>query len=193
MDEQVALKDLFLQGTEGLAAPKPTIKSLSFNHEAIARWLIANPGKIDGGRLKECADHFGYSRSWLSIIIHSDAFKAKLRELTEEADALVIADIPAKMRGVASMALDALGDQVQAAAEDQTVAPRDFLLKTSETLLKNLGYGQKSTVNVNAPGGNVVVGVDGSALARARQKLTTPRANESEPKLIGSGTPETPA
>lgn len=185
-----ALKDLFLQGTDGLAASKPTIQKLNFNHEEIIRWLLANPGKVDGGRLKACADAFGYTQAWLSVIIHSDAFQSKWREMSAEADALVLGDIPAKMRGAASLAIDGLAAQIETAAADQTVAPRDFLLKSSEMLLKSLGYGQgKGGVVVNAPGGNVTF-VDADALSRARERLTAPRTNE--PKLIGSGTTETP-
>lgn len=190
-----ALKDLFLEGTEGLVASdssKPTIKRLNFNHESIIRWLLANPGKVDGATLQRCADHFGYSRAWLSIIIHSDAFKARWRELADEADAAVLADIPAKVRGAASVAVEALAEQIATAAKDQTVAPRDFLLKSSEMLLKSLGYGQGKniTVNNNAPGAQTNF-VEADALSRARSKLTAPRPNGSEPKLIGSGTPET--
>lgn len=185
---QAELKDLFLKEVEGLtpsASPvvKPTIKSLNFSHEAIIQWLMANPEKIAGGRMKACADHFGYTQGWLSIIVHSDAFQAKYREMLEAADALIIADIPAKLRGVASRALDGLSDQVDAAVEDRTVAPRDFLLKTSETLLKSLGYGQGGKgITVNAQPGAQVNFVSEDALSRARGRLTAPRANE--PKLI---------
>lgn len=189
MKEETAVdvKALFLKGTEGLDASKPTIKALNFSHEAIARWMLANPG----AKLGQCAKEFNYTPGWLSIIVHSDAFQAKYRELQQEADSAVIADIPAKMRGVASLALEGLADQVESAVEDKTVAPRDFLLKTSESLLKALGYGttKNVTVNNNAPGAQTNF-VEAGALSRARERLVTPRPNE--PKLIGSGTSETP-
>src|SRR5712664_2297763 len=142
LDVRMNLRDLFIaesavliQSAQQPSAPgKPTIKSLNFSHEAIIRWMLENPEKTLG----ECARSFNYTQSWLSIIIHSDAFQAKFHELNGNADALVVADIPAKMRGVASMALEGLADQVEAAVQDRTIAPRDFLLKTSEALLKSL-------------------------------------------------------
>jgi hypothetical protein len=184
------LRDLFLKGTDELVAEKPTIKSLNFSHEAIIRWLLANPEKVAGGRLKACADAFGYTPGWLSIIIHSDAFQAKFRELSEEADSLVLNDIPAKMRGTASLALDGLAAQVETAVADQTVAPRDFLLKSSEMLLKSLGYGQGNKLTINqGPGSTAQVAVGSDDLARARARLTTPRVNEQ--KLLSAPTDPT--
>lgn len=153
-------------------ASKPTIKSCNFSHDAIAQWLIANPG----GQLGECADHFGYTRSWLSIIIHSDAFQARYKELLAGADAAVINDIPAKIRGTVSRALDGLAEAVDiAAASEQTLMHRGFLLETSDKLLRDLGYGpQKPSVQINTPAlnqQNNFIAVAPDDLARARDKL----------------------
>jgi hypothetical protein len=158
-------------------APKPTIKTCNFSHDQIALWMIANPS----GKLGDCAREFDYSQSWLSIIIHSDAFQARYEELRKQADASVIHDIPAKMRGVASLALDALADQIETAAADNTVAPRDFLLRTSDSLLTKLGYGAQKNITVHAPGENVkVTVVDSATLERARAKLQAQRQDEKE-------------
>ncbi len=170
------MRDAFLTATAALspsAPSKPTIKSLNFSHEAIIRWMLENPQRTLG----ECAKEFGYTQSWLSIIIHSDAFQSKYAELNGNADALVVADIPAKMRGIASMALEGLGDQIEMAVQERTIAPRDFLLKTSEALLKSLGYGQKQTVNINAHAGATTNVVDADTLQRARAKMLENRAN----------------
>lgn len=155
--------------------PAPTIKTLNFSHEAIIRWMLENPHRTLG----ECAREFGYTQSWLSIIIHSDAFQAKYTELNGNADALVVADIPAKMRGIASMALEGLGDQIESAVQDKTIAPRDFLLKTSEALLRSLGYGQKATVRIDAHAGAVTNVVDADTLQRARTRMLENRANRA--------------
>lgn len=190
--ENRALKDEFVAQSAAISvpAPKPTIKKLNFSHEAIIRWMLENPEKSLG----DCAAHFNYTRSWLSIIVHSDAFQAKLRMLQEEADALVVADIPSQLRGTASIAIEALSAQVELAAKDQTPAPRDFLLKSSEMLLKSLGYGAGNTrISVSAPNGNVQVnhGVNADALSRARARITSPRTNEEKEVPAISG-PETP-
>lgn len=46
------------------------IKSLKEKHNYIIDWLLENPGKYYG----VLADHIGVSRSWLSIVMHSDVF-----------------------------------------------------------------------------------------------------------------------
>lgn len=161
------------------APAKPTIAKLNFSHEAIIRFMLENPNVTQN----EVAAHFGYSVSWISIIVHSDAFRAKWKEMSGRADELVLADIPAKMRGVASLAIEALGDQVQIAAENPNILNRSFLLETSETLLSKLGYGAKPQAGINIPvppgGAAHVTVVDASALERARARLTESRANNA--------------
>jgi len=172
-----ALLTQSIPGQAVKAPVKPTIQKLNFSHEAIIRWMLENPNATQN----ECAAHFGYSASWLSIIVHSDAFQAKWRELSGKADALVLNDIPAKMRGVASLAIEALGDQVEIAMENPNVLNRSFLLETSETLLSKLGYGAKPAVGTQVnlpPGANAEIRVVSSeALERARAKLAESRAN----------------
>lgn len=170
-------------------APKPTIKRLNFSHEAIARWLLENPD----ASLGKCAEEFGYTQGWLSIIIHSDAFRAKYESMQTEADRLVLNDIPAKMRGAASLALEGLADQVEKAVADGSVAHRGFLLDTSEKLLAKLGYGNKGGVTINAPNAQNVQAnvVDNVALERARAKLLESRANGA--KVVEGDVVDSPA
>lgn len=162
-----------------LAPAKPTIKTCSFSHDAIAQWLVANPG----GKLKDCAEHFGYTQPWLSIIIHSDAFQARYLELLGDADRAVINDIPAKLRGVASRALDGLAEAVDVAVADSnsTLMHRGFLLETSDKLLRDLGYGpQKPTVQINNQQpvqNNTFIGVDPAMLAAARDRMLRVKNN----------------
>lgn len=171
---------------------KPGIKACSFSHDAIALWLVANPH----GKLKDCAEHFGYTQPWLSIIIHSDAFQARYHELLGEADAAVINDIPAKIRGVASRALDGLAEAVDiAVASEQHLLHRGFLLETSDKLLRDLGYGpQKPAVQITHTGPqqtNIVMGVEPELLARARDKMLKVTAQAELPAPIDV-TPTTP-
>ena len=46
------------------------IKSLKEKHNYIIDWLLTNPGKFFG----VLADEINVSRSWLSIVMHSDVF-----------------------------------------------------------------------------------------------------------------------
>jgi len=157
---------------------KPTIQNRNFSHDAIALWLIANPDRM----LKDCAVHFGYTQAWISAIIHSDAFKARYDDLLGDADTIVINDIPAKLRGVASRALDGLAEAVEVAVADSnsTMMHRGFLLETSDKLLRDLGYGpQKPPVHTTVVENqqNVFVGVDSTTLERARNKLLSQKTN----------------
>ena len=169
---------------------KPHIKTLSFSHEAIIRWMLANPG----GKLKDCAEHFGYRQAWLSVIVHSDVFQARYCELSENADSLVINDIPAKMRGAASLALDGLAAQVELAVNDGSAGHRGFLKESADMLLTRLGYGQKggAAVSVNVPpGAEVGVTVSAPSLQRARERLLQSRA-DSATVVEGELVPATP-
>lgn len=156
------------------SAPGP--KKLSPTHKAIADWLLQNPGSK---RMAECATAFGVSRAWLSTVIHSDAFQAHLLELQERADLAVIHDIPAKLRGVASMAIDGLASAVEKAMDDNTpILHREFLAETVDMTLTRLGYGAAKPAQVSPfPGigaqqNNFYLGtVDAKTLAGARELL----------------------
>lgn len=154
--------------------PKPGVAKLNHTHLAIARWLVENPTKA----LKDCAQAFGYSQAWLSCIIHSDAFQVVYRQLQAEADAIVVLDVPARLRGLAADSLEALHEQVEHAKKDGNgVLHRQFLLNTSELTLKALGFGApKAPVAPNGFNGGNHLHFHGGAvpaevLAGAREKI----------------------
>jgi hypothetical protein len=173
---------------------RPGVQRLSHTHEDIARWMLANPTRP----LKECATYFGYTQSWLSCIIHSDAFQARLRKLQDGADAVTLLDVPARLRGVAAATLDGLGVQVEHAlkeTEGNGILHRQFLLDTAEVTLKALGFGGQKTAPSPAPffqQNNFNVGaVPPETLARARETLlnaveVTPEISETS-KLPAGG------
>lgn len=116
-----------------------SLQKLSPTHEAIARWLLENPGSKRGA---ECAAAFNVTQSWLSTVIHSDAFQAYIRTLQDDANNLVIHDIPAKLRGVAALAIDGLAEAVETAMmSTDKIMHREFLKDTVDTTLEHLGYG----------------------------------------------------
>ena len=166
---------------------RPGVKRLSHTHEDIARWLLANPTRP----LKECAVYFGYTQAWLSCIIHSDAFQARLRKLQDGADAVTLLDVPARLRGVASSALEGLGVQVDHAlkeTEGNGIVHRQFLLDTAEITLKALGFGGPKTAPAPANGplfqqNNYNISpVPPETLARARETLLN--ATEVNPEIL---------
>lgn len=190
MDENVAAPDVTaLQRV--MDRHSPGVIRLNHTHEAIARWLLENPTRSLG----ECAKEFGYTQSWLSCIIHSDAFQVKLRQMQQEADAVVIMDVPARLRGVAAAALDGIASQVDHALNDGNgVLHRQFLHDTAELTLKALGYGQPKAPPAPAVGATHYhnhqhkhLTVDPGVLANAREKLLESHAIQEASELPAGG------
>lgn len=167
------------------SAPGP--QNLSNTHREIARWLLENPGKYS---VRDCALHFKYSLPWISTLIHSDAFRALMIELQKDADNLVVNDIPAKLRGVAALAIEGLGESVEAAMSDKsTLLHRGFLKETVDMTLTKLGYSSKpptgpAPMPPHMQQNNYFLGpVAPEVLQHAREKLLTmevPAATVSE-------------
>lgn len=106
-------------------------QTLNYRHEAILKWLLANPDLLLG----DCAAFFGYTPAWLSIIIHSDAFQAQYRALQDASFTDVRMDVKAKITGLAHLALDKLAEQMPLVSDPRTT------LDIADKTLKALGYG----------------------------------------------------
>lgn len=123
-----------------------TLAKVGHKHEAIMLWLLANPEK----KLRECAEHFGVSQVWLSVIIHSKAFQDSFAEHRDEYYSGVADDLGDKLHSLAHLCVDKLADKVED-SEDPV-----FLAKTATDVLSRLGYGAKTNVTLNAPAGSNV-------------------------------------
>lgn len=116
---------------------------LSTTHEMLMNWLILNPEKS----LRECADHFGYTQSWLSQIIHSDIFQHALKEKQNRVFLRVAESIPEKLARAADVAVEKLADHLE-----RTEDP-EFILSATDKILHRMGYAPASARN---PGGNPI-------------------------------------
>ena len=116
---------------------------LSTTHEQLMNWLVLNPEKS----LRECADHFGYTQSWLSQIIHSDLFQHALKEKQERIAMRVAESIPAKLARAADIAVEKLTDHLE-----KTEDP-EFILSATDKILHRMGYAPQSSRNPSAPAG----------------------------------------
>jgi hypothetical protein len=169
----------------------PGIIRMGNTHEAIARWLIQNPTASQG----ECAKFFGYTQAWLSCIIHSDAFQIYFRKLQDEANAVTVLDVPARLRGIAAASLDGIAAQVDHALQDGNgVLHRQFLHETAELTLKALGYGQAKTAPAPVAGSlhfhqhqHKHETVDPNVLAHARGRLLEAHAVQEASQLPAGG------
>lgn len=152
------------------------VQKLSHTHEQILNWLVLNPHKS----MRECADFFGYTQSWLSSLVRSDIFQAALRQRQELVANRVAQSIPERLSTVAQVALDKLATAVEKSEDPE------FLLDASDKILHRMGYAPVSARN---PGGmqpgqqpaqvvnNNTLVIGASDLAEAREMM----------KAVGAG------
>ena len=84
-----------------MAAPQATaqgISKVSYTHEAMIDLIIAEPTVS----ADELATMFGYSRGWISRVISSDAFQARLHDRKGQlTDPIIASSLEERLRGVA--------------------------------------------------------------------------------------------
>lgn len=128
---------------EGTVSAANAIARVKYTHDALIDQIIANPAASQG----QLAQMFGYTQAWLSRIMNSDAFQARLAvRKADVVDPTLILSIDEKLRALASKSLDVVMDKLAV-----TQSP-DMALKALEISSKALGYGarqQNLTVQQN--------------------------------------------
>lgn len=85
----------------------------NFSHKALADALIANP-RISNAELSK---QFGYTPSWLSLVMNSDAFKVYLEERKVEViDPILRLTVEDRYRAMACRSVEVLMEKLQAPA-----------------------------------------------------------------------------
>lgn len=143
------------------------IKRVSVKHDAILDYMLVNPGM----KLSKVARHFDVSQAWLSVIIHSDAFQAKLAEKDGLQYETIVIPLREQVMGVAQVGVEKLGECLENASAS---SDKQFIADTTDSLLKNLGYSPKSA----APSPPAAVQqnffvADKESLEKAREKMRT--------------------
>lgn len=110
------------------------IKSARFHHDRIIDFILEAPTPPSQN---EIAKIFGFSATWVSIIINSDAFKHRLEERKAELiDPKIRASIVERLDGLAKSALDKLIERIDS----------PIPIKTSDLVaIAKLGVGDKNT------------------------------------------------
>lgn len=151
------------------------IKNISYRHESILRWMLANPR----ASLAQCAAEHGITQTHLSIIIHSDIFQARYREAQDGLNDEVVADVKDKVLGIAHQGLDRLGQIIP------IVQDPNFVLDATETMLKSLGYGPKAAQTQSPPANvQVNVSITQSEFQAAREAAARARVIEEVPPAL---------
>ena len=125
-------------------AEKPKgVAKIRYTHDAMIDLIITEPAISQG----EIARNFGFTEGWISQLINSDAFQARLAERKGElTDPLIIKSIEEKMKGVVSQSLDIVMRKLEATQS------ADLALKVLEVGTRSLGMGaqnRQATTNVN--------------------------------------------
>lgn len=140
------------------------IGKVSHKHEAILNWMLLNPEQP----LYRCAQEFGVTQAWLSVVINSDLFQQRLAERQDGVFEGTVLTLRQKLAGVAECAVERLGEKVS-----QSNDPA-FLLQAADKTLKALGYGgggnATSQGNVSATQNNFFF-VDKGTLGEARKRM----------------------
>lgn len=107
-------------------------------------FIIGHPA----ASLWEMAEHYGYTVSWLSTIIATDAFQVALAKRREElVDPILRASLEEKFRGLALRSAEVLEDKMNA---HSLSIPDNLALRIFELSTRAAGYGvSKTNVQIN--------------------------------------------
>lgn len=142
-----------------LGVPAVNLKKLRYTHDAMLDMILAEPG-ISQGQL---AAMFGYTETWVSLVLNSDAFQARLAERKEELiDPVIRQAVEERLRAVANTSMEVIMNNLAANPTPEVA------LKAMEISTRALGYGAKVPANSNT---NVQVNV--AQVAVVPQKVTS--------------------
>jgi len=114
-------------------------KGLNYSHEAMLDFIIANP--FAGG--EELSKHFGYSRSWISTVLCSDAFQSRLAERREQlVDPQLRMTLEEQARGLFARSMEVLREKFD---QPSKLIPYQLALQTFAQSARALGYGVRET------------------------------------------------
>jgi len=118
------------QSSGGAKPPK-----MRYSHDAMVDMILANPHITQN----QLAAHFGYTPAWVSTIMSSDAFKAKLQNRKEElVDPALLMTIEEKFKGLTERSLAVLAEKLSQPAQ---MIPDNLALRAAELGAKALGIG----------------------------------------------------
>lgn len=131
-DESVAASTL---PDAGPSTSSGGIAKIRYTHDAMIDLIIAQPS-ISQNQL---ALHFGYTASWISTIMCSDAFQARLAERREQLiDPELRQSIEVQFRGLVARSLEILQEKLSKPAAN---VPDQLALRTLEIASRAAGYG----------------------------------------------------
>lgn len=124
---------------------KNGIAKVRYSHDAMIDMIVAEPTI----RQNDLAAIFDRTPAWVSMVMSSDSFQARLEARRKElVDPLILASIKDRISAVATASLDRILDKLSSPLP----ASEDFLIKSATLATKALGYGARegssTTTNV---------------------------------------------
>lgn len=140
----------------GTASAGGALARIRYNHDAMIDVLIEHPWI----KQKALAAHFGYSEAWVSRILCSDAFQARLAlRKSELIDPTIMDTIETRFKALAMQSIDVIANKLELSGNPDTA------LKALDIAQKALGFGARaSNVNVQQ---NFVVAMPAKAASSA--------------------------
>jgi hypothetical protein len=116
---------------------EPLKRGLNYSHSAMIDAILANPW-IHQNQL---AAMFGYSASWISTIMATDAFQAKLAERKDAlVDPRLRATIEEQVKGLFGRSMEILREKLAVPAAN---VPDQLAIQTFSQSARALGYGAR--------------------------------------------------
>lgn len=124
------------------AFPKPAIAKLNYSHDGMINLILANPGISQN----ELAAQFGYSASWISQVMTSDVFQARLMERSAElVDPAIRASIEEQFKSMVSRSMDIIRQKLNKPVAEVS---DNFALRALEVASRAAGYGARDPVAI---------------------------------------------
>jgi hypothetical protein len=158
------------------------IKKVSWWHQSLVDWMLANPDKNQN----DCAAHFTVTPSYLSVVLNSDAFKDYFNARRAEHNEEVSKSVIERVEELAGTALDVLNARI--AAERETVG-LSVVTDAAEMALKAMGFGAAKGgpgAGGNYTENNIIVLESASkdSLAEARATMRQLNGGQPAPALL---------
>ena len=161
-----------------VSVEKPAIQKIRYTHDAMVDCLIQNPAISQN----DLAKIFNYSVSWISQVITSDAFQARLAARRAEiTDPILQASVEERFKGLVSRSLEILSEKLNKPAAE---VPDNLALKALEISSKAAGYGARessSKVEVNM---DIHLTQMGEKMTQLLQRKRTAIEGQAEPPAL---------
>lgn len=123
-----------MEPLQGTATGKNSIARVTYTHDAMIDLILQQPGMNQ----TDIAAYFGYTQGWVSRVMGSDAFNARLAQRKEEiVNPAILATVDEKLRALAHRSIDVLMTKL-----DATQSP-EIASKGLELSTKALGLGAR--------------------------------------------------